>query len=436
MEKLQLGVGRTVITPEIGCKLMGYRNDFYSDSLHDDLTATAFWFRQGNTDAVMVNLTVCNTASYLRDLIAAKAAERYGISAGAVTLSSTHTHSGPFTATPTKLPEDWGVMDPTYIEGVFIPRILKAIGLAKDALRPVTMGYAKGESRIGVNRRQINADNSVKLGQNPWGSFDPTMTVLSFKDENGEIYANMVHYGCHNTAAGRHPAISRDWSGIMVDRMEQLTGGITAFFNGTAGDTGPRLSNGGTTGKGDYSYVHELGNVAAQDAMRIWKTIRSYRDESLRIADCTLTLPILPRESLEEAKKMQSSAVEGGSATQRAYARHYKEVIESYESGYVEKESYTFPSRIIRLGEVAFYGLPFEPFSGLALRIRDYSELPHPVCLGYTDGSNGYFPTRDQLALGGYEVTIARLRNLQPYAEDADWHLITQVVENLKKVSD
>lgn len=436
MEKLQLGVGRAVITPEIGCKLMGYRNDFYSEALHDDLTATAFWFRQGTTDAVMVNLTVCNTCSYLRDLIAAEASERYGISAGAITLSSTHTHSGPFTATPTKLPEDWGVMDPAYIKGIFIPRILEAIGAAKDALRPVTMGYAKGESRVGVNRRQINADNSVKLGQNPWGSFDPIMTVLSFKDENGEIYANMVHYGCHNTAAGRHPAISRDWSGIMVDRMEQLTGGITAFFNGTAGDTGPRLSNGGTTGKGDYSYVHELGNVAAQDAMRIWKTIRSYQDENLRIADCTLTLPLLPRESLEEAKKMQDTPIEGGSATQRSYARHYKEVIESYENGYVEKDSYTFPSRVIRLGEVAFYGLPFEPFSGLALRIRDYSELPHPVCLGYTDGSNGYFPTRDQLALGGYEVTIARLRNVQPYVEDVDWHLITQVVENLKKVAD
>ncbi len=433
MEKLQLGVGRAIITPQAGCLLQGYRNDWRSESIHDDLTATAFWFHQGDTDAVMVNLTVCNVSAQLRNQIAEMAAERLGIPAGAVLLSCTHTHSGPFTASP-NYPKDWGVMDPAYIEGVFIPGVLDAIFKAKDSIRPVTVGIGTGESKIGVNRRQLTPENKVVLGQNPWGSFDPTMTVLSFKDENGKVYANMVHYGCHNTAAGRHPAISRDWAGIMVDRMELLTGGITAFFNGTAGDTGPRLSNGGTTGKGDYQYVHELGNVAAQDAMRIWRTIGTYRNECFKTADCTVDLPLQPRESLEEVKRQLEIVPEGGNTTQRSHARHYAELMASYQTDYVEKTAYTFPSRIIRIGEVAFYGLPFEPFSGIGLRVREYAPL-HALCLGYTDGSEGYFPTMDQLPIGGYEIRMRRFRHLQNYVDDADWHLITQVVENLKKVS-
>lgn len=435
MEKLQLGVGRALITPEVGCKLMGYRQDFYSDSLHDDLTATAFWFRQGNTEAVMVNLTVCNVSAHLRNQIAEMAEERFGIAAGAVLLSSTHTHSGPFTASP-NYPKDWGVMDPAYIEGIFIPGVLEAIAKAKDAIRPVTVGIGKGESRIGVNRRQITPENKVILGQNPWGSFDPTMTVLSFKDENGETYANMVHYGCHNTAAGRHPAISRDWAGILVDRMELLTGGITAFFNGTAGDTGPRLSNGFTTGRGNYDYVHEQGNAAARDAMQIWNSIRTWKNVPLKTANCTIDLPLQPRESLEEVQRQIEIVPEGGSATRRAHERHYADLLASYQIDYEEKTACSFPSRIIRIGEAVFYGLPFEPFSGLALRIRDYTDVPHPLCLGYTDGSEGYFPTVDQIPVGGYEVNMLRYKHLQSYVDHADFHLITDTVENLKKVYD
>ncbi len=426
MNQLELGVGRAVITPEVGCRLCGYRTDFYSDSLHDDLTATAFWFRQDDTQALMVNLTICNLRANIRDQILELLEGRFEIKSGEVMLSCTHTHSGPMTAN--------SIVDWPYVEGILIPGIIKAVAAAYEALRPVTVGVATGESRIGINRRQLTAENEVVLGQNPWGSYDPQMTVLSFKDEKGEIYANMVHYGCHGTCAGRHPAISRDWSGIMVDRMELLTGGITAFFNGTAGDTGPRLSNGGTTGKGDYQYVYELGNVAAQDAMRIWKTISSYRNERLKTADCTVDLPLRPRESLEEAERLLRTPIEGGSTLRNAYHRHYEEVINSYQNGYTEKECHTIREVIVRVGDVAFYGLPFETFSGIGLRVREYSDVPNPLCLGYTNGAEGYFPTRDQRALGGYEILISRFHHTQIYVDDVDFHLIKGTVENLKKV--
>ncbi len=429
-EQLNLGVGRAVITPEVGCRLCGYRLDFYSDSLHDDLTATAFWFTQGEANALMINLTVCNLHSGIRDRILGLLEEQFGISAGAVLISCTHTHSGPFTTARMEQ------LEHSYIDSIFIPGILQAVGAAKEAVRPVTVGMATGESRIGINRRQLTAENKVVLGQNPWGSYDPQMTVLSFKDENGGTYANMVHYGCHGTCAGKHTAISRDWSGIMVDRMELVTGGITAFFNGTAGDTGPRISNGCTTGKGNYQYVYELGNVAAQDAIRIWRTISSYRNERLKTADCNVDLPLKPRESREDAERLLATPIEGGTTLQNGHRRHYEEVIASYQNGYEEKDSFTIREILVRIGDVAFYGLPFEPFSGIGLRVRAYSDVPNPLCLGYTNGAEGYFPTQDQLALGGYEIFISRYRHIQTYVENVDWYLIKETVENLKKVNE
>ena len=59
MEQLHLGVARKVITPEIGCQLMGYRPDVFSHSVEDELTATAFYFKQGSTQSLMISLTIC-----------------------------------------------------------------------------------------------------------------------------------------------------------------------------------------------------------------------------------------------------------------------------------------------------------------------------------------------------------------------------------------
>ena len=41
-KKLYLGVARKDITPEIGCNLYGYQPDVYSESIHDNLTVTAY----------------------------------------------------------------------------------------------------------------------------------------------------------------------------------------------------------------------------------------------------------------------------------------------------------------------------------------------------------------------------------------------------------
>ena len=59
MDKLLLGVAREIITPEIGCQLYGYAPDVFSTTVEDDLTATAFYFKQGETEILMVSIEVC-----------------------------------------------------------------------------------------------------------------------------------------------------------------------------------------------------------------------------------------------------------------------------------------------------------------------------------------------------------------------------------------
>ena len=59
---------------------------------------------------------------------------------------------------------------------------------------------------------------------NPWGPFDPTMTVIRVQGESGPI-GTIVHYGAHPTTfVSSTRIITRDWPGVMADRVEKLSG--------------------------------------------------------------------------------------------------------------------------------------------------------------------------------------------------------------------
>jgi hypothetical protein len=128
---------------------------------------------------------------------------------------------------------------------------------------------------VGVNRRQITLDGEVILGQNPWGIFNKEMTVISFKEPNGDPIGVIVNYGCHGTSAGNGLEVTRDWSGVMVDMLEKELGCPAALLVGNLGDAGPRVPDGSTVG--NIPYMEGLGKTAGTDALRAYNTIKEYK---------------------------------------------------------------------------------------------------------------------------------------------------------------
>ena len=58
----------------------------------------------------------------------------------------------------------------------------------------------------------------------------------------------------------------------MEDRLQNISGGITAFFNGATGDSGPRLTNGKTVG--DIKIAMEHSGLAAHEAWACFRSIK------------------------------------------------------------------------------------------------------------------------------------------------------------------
>lgn len=428
MEKLQLGTAREIITPEVGSQLYGYAPDVFSTSVEDDLTATAFYFKQGETEALMISTTVCSFRNKLAQSILALIEEKYGIPKENIFLSATHTHSGPNLTGNA----GWGDIDQKYRDEIFVPSILSVVKKAKENTQPVTMSFARGKSDVGINRRQLSQKgNQVFLGQNPWGPYNPYMTVLTFNGESGRCVANIIHYGCHGTSAGANTEITRDWSGHMTDALEAVSGGITAFFNGPEGDIGPRLSNGKTTG--DITYVRELGRIAAADVLRI-NLNKTECDATLAVYHGDIKIPLQPLMDLQEAKEVYECVKNETVNIKGMVRRQLETIIQMHENGDKGDENATFPQTLIKLGNFVFASFPYEVYSEIGMRIDTFFENETILSLSNTNGSEGYFCTEDSLCYGGYETNMFKYGRAQRFVENADFTMIIETVENINKL--
>ena len=424
---LYAGAAREIITPEVGGLLFGYNNHTRSTSVNDDLTVTALALKNGDVTTLLLSATVCLIRNDLADRIRKETGELAGIPADNVILAATHTHSGPHTTGFSQFTH-FGKMDTEYCENIFIPKCLAAAKAAFAALAPAKMGVGTTDSKVGINRRQLLRDGSVMLGQNPWDPHDSTMTVITFLGDNGKPIANIVHYGAHPTAAGNNHEITRDWVGVMIDRLEEESGAMTLFVNGTQGDVAPRMANGGSTG--DMKHVMEVGGVAAIDATRAYKTIRTFYDEPLNVVSDMIKLPYKPPIPEDEISNRLAECGE-----HKAFERASLEALaEMYKSGDMGPDDWTMRQSIMRIGPVVLVPFPFETSSELGLRLRTYSPFAHTLLLSCTNGCNSYMPAESQLCRGGYEIESFKWFRPRQLPDDSDRLLVDQNVSLIEKI--
>ena len=427
-EKLYAGIARQDITPKIGARLFGYLPDSHSESINDNLTLTAFIFKEKETKALMISISACLLKTKLANELRNEISASYGIDYNIIIISTTHTHTGPCIAEM----KGWGDVDYEYYSDILKPALFKSVDDADKNLQPVTVSVASGKSKVGINRRQLNLNNAIELGQCEWGTYNPEMTVITFKNETNEIIGNIIHYGCHGTAAGNITVISRDWMGIMTDALEKETGAITAFFNGPEGDVGPRLSNGRTVGQ-DIKYVYELGEIAARDAIRIFKKQCNYKEVNLLVKTKEFQLPLKPRIPYDEAVKGIESFNGYKANLDFKIYEYNKAVKESYDNGYEERSFKKVEQTVIKIGEVIFVSFPYELFSEIGMRINEAVKGLRVLSLSNANGNEGYFPTQDQLCRGGYEIGMFKHSDIQCFADDADFHIVKETLRNMEE---
>lgn len=428
------GSAKEIITPPLGTLLYGYPSKRPAKSVNDELTAAAIVFTDGVTTAAIVSLTIGAisevTCKRARELVSQE------VKVDDIIFSVSHTHSGPTTIDTA----GWGSADSEYIDGILLPRIVKVVSDAYQNMRPAEIGLGENDSKVGINRRNVRENGSGWLGTSSWGIYDSRMRVVSVRGiDDKKIIATMVHFGAHGTAAGgsiENPVITRDWSGVMTDRLEKITLAPCLFLLGAEGDVAPRLPGpgwnpDGTQNNDRIDQMLEVGGRAALDAAEAFASIRSYRVPELKLIEGEISLPYEPMPSVETAKAALAG-LEGKSGGTVDYERaHWQSVIDYADKP--EETALTYRQGIIALGDIAIVPHPFEIFQMIALRIDGGSPYPCTLSLANANGANGYLPAKEDIPRGGYEVWSARYRDGYLLTVDADTEIVAQ---NLKLLRD
>ena len=87
----------------------------------------------------------------------------------------------------------------------------------------------------------------------------------------------------------------------------------------------------------------------------------------------------------------------------------------------------------LRIGDLGIVGIPCEVFVETGLAIKKQSPLKPTFTIELANGYNGYLPTPDQHALGGYETWRAKSSYLAVDAEPAIRRTALKLLEEVAK---
>jgi hypothetical protein len=411
--------------------MMGYADpDRKSESIRDRLHATALCLEDDGRLAVLISVDVIVVDQETTAAIRKGVQEQTGIDGSLVTVHPIQTHSGPCMQNIW----GWGDRDDEYVFGSMVPATVEAVVMAWKTRVPVRIGMGVTRSDAGINRRNPNADGNLDMSQYPIGLHDPNLTVIRFESAERTL-ANLVHYGAHPTVLGAESrALSRDWPGILIDRMEGLTKAPTLFFGGATGDVAPRTNSLGPVGDGVEAALWETGARAAMDAMEAWRSIKDIRDMAVRTVVGTMDLPYRPLPAVGEAQRhvVSNEPRKNSYGVGMCEYRHWSAVLQAH--GRPLQTAYRYPIVVTAIGPLAIVPLPGELFAETSLRLRHHSPFQHTLAASLSHDNLGYFPTRESLARGGYEPWVAKAFGAYLLADGIDDVLVRESLRLLKEL--
>ncbi|HOS72043.1 MAG TPA: neutral/alkaline non-lysosomal ceramidase N-terminal domain-containing protein [Bacteroidales bacterium] len=377
---LRAGTARTDITPALPVKLYGYASrKTYSEGVHDPLSARVVVFENNGRRLLLVSTDIGSYGNEVYHTIRKAITDRFGFSESEIFLSTIHTHSSP------TLTVNSQTGDPNNIEYTkFLQeRLLAAIDEAIRDLRPVTAGAGKGSSPVGANRREMQADGSIKLGRNPEGITDKEVVVMKIATPDGRPLAALYDYATHSTSLGpRNMLVSGDVLGLSAQFVEKILGKdvIAPVFTGASGNIDPwyRVLPEFSSEPGWIPEPVLLGNLLGVEVVHVFRGIR----ETDLTGDISTDFAILecPRKITAEAP-----------------------------SGTDQPSVVPVHITAARIGkDVAFIGFNVEMLTEIGMEIKAGSPFRYTFIITHCNGSAGYLAPAGLYKEGGYEVESSR----------------------------
>lgn len=351
-----------------------------------------------------------------------------------VVICATHTHSGPptldfFGSTPHK----------EYlrrIEEGCVAAVREACAWLEGPERVWTETQAEllfglsQEATMGRNSRLLLQDGQIgwygyaqEDVVRPTGPYDPDIPVLAFRRAEGHWAALMFSHNVHNIGGIKPDIYSPAFSGLARQELEKRYQTTALFVPGAFGST--------------HHLTYEGSGLPIPEVVgRLVAAV----EEGLQKAKPCLFGPVrlIQRPFSYQIREFEEAQAE--EAVRRYVERYLPQQADYWlqifrheraEMAPVQGETRQTTLTAIRLGDVAFVGIPGELFARLSLQLRERSPFRHTFVIGLANEEIGYIPDRQAYADGGYQTWPGWQCRVAPGTGEA---MIEQALEMLEEL--
>ena len=373
--EFKVGYAQRDITPPAGIPMWGYgaRHDMPATGTMDPLYAKCVVIEAGDDKVALMGLDLGRSPTFRMMAIIREHARKAGVDT--VFLAGSHTHHGPVIEFVKKEGMGAGKFDDAleYIDAL-TRDITAAIVEAADNAQPAKIGWASKDVPYNRNRQSKKPDKPR----------DPELAVIRFDTLDDKPIAIAVNFAAHPVWADiLDRRWTSEWPGYMYAHVEEATGAPTFFLQGAAGDMSP--SGQGANG------IEELGRKIGDAVLEINAGLKTSVPENPSVK-------ALPEDRFEYETRIDLQNPLIRSTFKQMFFPEMLAMMEELPNNTI----YPRLSTVLINDQLALAGGSGEFFSDLANRLKARSVAKETFFIGYCNGHQMYFPTREAIEEGGY----------------------------------
>ncbi len=433
---LRAGAVAIDITPQaFPVDSAGSMTPWKGEFAHDPLHARCLVIDNGEMEIAFAICDSCMIPREVFDAAKAKVAQEAGIPTNHILCSATHTHTG-VTVTPVFQSQ----VEKKYRD-YLTERIAAGIIQAHAQRELARIGWAVGNNPRQVFNRRWHLRGGAKLSDpfdrgtdkvqmnpaaaspqllKPAGPIDPEIPILALQSPDGRPISVLANYSLHYVGGVPPRSLSADYFGefarqitrrIDAEKVEPAFVGIMS--NGTSGNINNVNFFEGGARREPFEQIRLVAVDVAQAAEAAYRRVEWHNWVPLKVVEAEVELGVRhpTKEELVRAEEIVQQAGEKPYTDTRAiYALESLQLADYPATVQVKLQA-------IRIGELGIVSSPCETFVETGLAIKRKSPLPLTFTIELANGYNGYLPTPEQHALGGYETWRAKSSYLATDAE-------------------
>ena len=439
---LRAGFHCMTIRPPMGINVPGYFSKRYSDGFINDLHLRALALTCGDQKAIIFSCEAVGIRADAFNVIKKKIAQRCDMDENAIYINCVHSH----TSYRITLPGTDG-NDPE--DDIFKLRLQQQFAdcaqFAFEDLKPCTIKIASGEAKgVGFIRRYRMKDGTCKTNpgignpnvDHPEGIQDNSLQLIRVLREGGKEIL-IPAFSTHADVIGGTKYCT-DWPGFLVEYLQGAFGGdvFAMFLLKTEGDT-------------NHVNVFQPKDAPRKGVGLAQRMARILAGEVLKIYDSAIDVPCEKIAFFTEDLKIGKNAYDPADIpTAEAVRKIYLEKgnmapeLKEFKMGVPEAlriianlsrpEFFDIRMHALQIGNLAFVGIPGEPFTSIGREIMQRSKMDMTIVTACTNGHQGYFPDYPAFAEDGYESKWT------PFASNCGEILVNgglRMIERMEKLS-